>query len=140
MQLNKLETIYNWINNLGPNIKTIIIIALTVVVFGICFDNYTKLILQDFTEQVKEDKQMAEKKAAPEQKEMQGQENKAALKTDKPATKEELKKLIREKSFVDIGKQYNVTDNAIRKWCASYGLPTRKKDIKKYTDEDWALL
>lgn len=58
----------------------------------------------------------------------------------KPATKEELKKLIREKSFVDIGKQYNVTDNAIRKWCASYGLPTRKKDIKEYTDEDWALL
>lgn len=61
MQLNKLETIYNWINNLGPNIKTIIIIALTVVVFGICFDNYTKSILQDFTEQVKEDKRMAEK-------------------------------------------------------------------------------
>ena len=58
----------------------------------------------------------------------------------KPITKEELKKLIREKSFVDIGKQYNVTDNAIRKWCASYGLPTRKKDIKEYTDEDWALL
>jgi hypothetical protein len=25
---------------------------------------------------------------------------------------------------------YNVSDNAIRKWCKDYNLPYRKKDIK----------
>ena len=56
---------------------------------------------------------------------------------EKPATREELKSLIRTVSFVEIGRRYNVSDNAIRKWCISYGLPTRKKDINNYTDEQW---
>lgn len=57
---------------------------------------------------------------------------------EKPATREELKQLIRTTPFTIIGQQYNVTDNAIRKWCISYGLPSKKKDINKYTDEEWA--
>lgn len=57
--------------------------------------------------------------------------------TLKPVTREELKKLIREETFVDIGKQYGVSDNAVRKWCIFYGLPIRKKDIKLYSDEEW---
>ena len=61
MQLNRLETIYNWINNLGPNIKTIIIIALTIIIVGVCSKSYTKSILQDYTEQVQKDKRVAEK-------------------------------------------------------------------------------
>ena len=49
-------------------------------------------------------------------------------KKEKPS-KEELNKLIHEKSFEAIGKQYNVTGNAIRKWCKFYNLPYRKKDL-----------
>ena len=33
-----------------------------------------------------------------------------------------------------------VSDNAIRKWCIGYELPSKKKDIKKYSDEEWAAL
>jgi hypothetical protein len=44
--------------------------------------------------------------------------------------KDVLSSLIKEKSFVEIGKIYNVTDNAVRKWCKKYDLPFRKKDIK----------
>lgn len=46
-------------------------------------------------------------------------------------TKEELSKLIYEKSFVEIGKMYNVSDNTIRKWCKNFNLPYRKSDIRK---------
>lgn len=48
--------------------------------------------------------------------------------TDRP-TKEELLELIKSKSMVQIGKDYGVSDNSVRKWCKSYGLPHRKKDI-----------
>ena len=46
--------------------------------------------------------------------------------------KEELILLIKTKTFVEIGKLYGVSDNAVRKWCKYYDLPFRKKDIKKY--------
>lgn len=49
----------------------------------------------------------------------------------------ELKKLIRDNSFVSIGKMFNVSDNAIRKWCISYNLPKSKKIINSYSDEEW---
>lgn len=52
-------------------------------------------------------------------------------------SREELKKLIRINSFVNIGKMYNITDNAVRKWCKKYNLPHKKTDIDKYTDEEW---
>ena len=55
-------------------------------------------------------------------------------------TKEELKKLIREYSFLQIGKMFNVTDNAIRKWCDHYNLPKHSREIKKITDEEWDKL
>lgn len=51
--------------------------------------------------------------------------------------REELKRMIREMSFTQIGKEYNVSDNAIRKWCYRYNLPIRKRDINAITDEDW---
>lgn len=54
-----------------------------------------------------------------------------------PVSREELKQLIREKSFISIGKMFNVTDNAIRKWCKKYELPNKKKDIKKISDSEW---
>lgn len=58
-------------------------------------------------------------------------------KVERP-TREDLKSLIREKSFVQIGKDYGVTDNAIRKWCKKYNLPSKRAIIKTYTDEEWS--
>lgn len=53
-------------------------------------------------------------------------------------SREELKQLIRTTPFTTIAKQFNVSDNAIRKWCDWYDLPRRVKDIKSYSDEEWA--
>lgn len=38
--------------------------------------------------------------------------------------------MIKNISFTQIGKKYNVSDNAIRKWCKFYELPYRKRDIE----------
>lgn len=57
-----------------------------------------------------------------------------------PITRIELKKLIRNTPFTSIGKLYNVSDNAVRKWCIKYNLPSKKKEINKYTDEEWCKL
>lgn len=51
--------------------------------------------------------------------------------------RETLKQKIRILPFSTIGKECGVTDNSIRKWCASYELPTKVRDIKKYSDEEW---
>ncbi len=51
-------------------------------------------------------------------------------KETKRPSKEELEKLIHEKPFLQIGRMYGVSDNAVRKWCKRYGLKHRKKDIK----------
>ena len=58
---------------------------------------------------------------------------------DRP-TREELKNLIRNESFLSIGKKYGVSDNAIRKWCIAENLPSKKTEIKMYTDEDWSKI
>lgn len=57
--------------------------------------------------------------------------------TEKPISREELKKLIRSEPFTKIGEMFNITDNAIRKWCIYYNLPSKKKEIKSYSDEEW---
>lgn len=57
-----------------------------------------------------------------------------------PASREELKQLIRTTPFTTIGKIYNVSDNAVRKWCDKYNLPRKVTDIKNYTDEQWELI
>ena len=51
--------------------------------------------------------------------------------------REILKDMIRSMPFTEIGKQYSVRDNTIRKWCKAYNLPSRKKDINSYSDESW---
>lgn len=62
--------------------------------------------------------------------------HKSQQRVERPS-REELKFLIRTKSFLEIGRQYGVTDNAIRKWCKAEGLPSKKKDIKSYSNEEW---
>lgn len=51
--------------------------------------------------------------------------------------REELKRLIRQYSFIKIGQMYGVSDNAVRKWCKHLELPFKKKDIRTFTDDDW---
>ena len=59
---------------------------------------------------------------------------------EKYPNREELKEGIRNNSFVQLGKYYNVTDNAIRRWCDYYNLPRHSKEIKQYTDTEWQLI
>ena len=54
--------------------------------------------------------------------------------------RDELKQLIRSTSFLDIGKRYGISDNAIRKWCKKYGLPHKKEDIHLIPDEQWNMI
>lgn len=54
--------------------------------------------------------------------------------------RDDLKKLIREKSFLEIGRKYGVSDNAIRKWCKAENLPYKKTEIKKLTNKEWILI
>ena len=42
--------------------------------------------------------------------------------------------------MVQVGKKYLVSDNAVRKWCKAYDLPSKVSEIKKYTDEEWKIL
>lgn len=51
--------------------------------------------------------------------------------------REELKEMIRGTPFLTLGKQFAVSDNTIRKWCKSYNLPFRRRDINSISDEDW---
>lgn len=51
--------------------------------------------------------------------------------------RETLKKLIRTMPFTTIGKEYNVSDNAIKKWCKTENLPYKKSEINLISDEDW---
>ena len=50
------------------------------------------------------------------------------------------KEMIRNLSFLEIGKRLGVTDNTIRKWCKNMNLPYKKREIDKYTDEEWKLI
>lgn len=48
-------------------------------------------------------------------------------------SKEELEKLIYSMPFVKIGEIYNVSDNAVRKWCKGYNLPYRYGELHKFS-------
>ena len=48
-----------------------------------------------------------------------------------------LKDLIRQKSFVEIGKMFSVTDNTIKNWCKHYNLPYLRSEIKSIDDIAW---
>lgn len=60
-----------------------------------------------------------------------------ARRTVERPTREELKDLIRNKPIRQVGIQYGVADNTIRKWCDKYNLPRKKEDINAYSDEEW---
>ena len=52
-------------------------------------------------------------------------------------SKQILKEKIRNTPFTQIGAEYQVSDNTIRKWCDAYHLPRTKKEINSYSDEEW---
>lgn len=52
-------------------------------------------------------------------------------------SREELKKMIRNTTFAELGRTFEVSDNAIRKWCDFYSLPRKKQIINTYSEEDW---
>lgn len=56
--------------------------------------------------------------------------------TERPDRKT-LKSLIRTMPFTQIAKKYGVTDNAIRKWCISMSLPSKKTEINSYSQQVW---
>lgn len=60
-------------------------------------------------------------------------------KVERPS-REELKELIRTMPFLQIGKKFGVSDNTIRKWCDAYSLPRKVIEIKKYSNEEWAII
>ena len=66
--------------------------------------------------------------------------NQIAMRTVQRPTREELKDLIRSLPFTQIATKFGVSDNAIRKWCQGYALPAKKKDIKSFSDIEWAKI
>ena len=65
--------------------------------------------------------------------------HKQQRRTQRPS-RELLKELIRNQSFESIGRMYNVSGNAVHKWCDKEKLPRTKKEIKKYSDEEWSTI
>ena len=51
-----------------------------------------------------------------------------------------LKNMIYNMPFLIIGKMFGVSDNAIRKWCKAYNLPSKKSIIGSYSEEEWELI
>jgi hypothetical protein len=47
-----------------------------------------------------------------------------------------LKQCLKQRNFSIIGKQFGVSDNAVRKWCKSYGLPFSTIELKQLSDVD----
>lgn len=47
-------------------------------------------------------------------------------------TSEELYELLKGNPFTKVGDMYGVSDTAVRKWCKSYGIPTKSSYYRKY--------
>ena len=55
-------------------------------------------------------------------------------------TRDKLKNEIRNYPLLQVAKMYDVCDNTVRKWCRRMGLPSLSTDIKRYSDDEWALI
>lgn len=55
-----------------------------------------------------------------------------AQKIERPSKEQLLNDFKELKSFTQVGNKYNVTDNAVRKWYTSYGIPNKSKELKEY--------
>lgn len=66
--------------------------------------------------------------------------NKPSGRVSKAPSREILKELAYNETFVSIANKYEVTDAAIRKWLTKYGLPNSKTLINMYSKEEWDKL
>lgn len=64
---------------------------------------------------------------------------KNSRKVERPE-RNELKEMIRTKSFLEIGRFFEVSNNTIRKWCLSYNLPNTKSEINNISEDEWKLI
>jgi len=58
-------------------------------------------------------------------------------KTKERPSKNLLKQKVRYESFIKIGKEFNVSNNTIKKWCIGYDIPSSRKVINLIPDEEW---
>lgn len=59
--------------------------------------------------------------------------HKAQRVCDRPGADQLYEDLISLRSFAAVGRKYNVTDNAVRKWCIAYGMSTKSADYRPKT-------
>ena len=52
-------------------------------------------------------------------------------------TREALKNMIRTTSFEQLGRDFGVDGNTVRKWCDKLQLPRTKREINSYSNEEW---
>ena len=52
-------------------------------------------------------------------------------------SREKLKEEVRKESFTKLANKYGVSDKTISKWCVAYNFPSKKREIMKYTEEEW---
>lgn len=57
-----------------------------------------------------------------------------------PDLKSLINSLRQYKNFVKVGKEFGVTDNAVRKWCDKYGIPRSSMVIRNLSDDEWESL
>lgn len=53
---------------------------------------------------------------------------KKGIKVERPSS-DDLLSLLKHNSFVQVGKMFNVSDNAVRKWCRKYGIDTKSVKV-----------
>lgn len=53
-------------------------------------------------------------------------------KVNRPEKEQLIEDFIKYKSFVQVAKLYNVSDNAVRKWCKTFDFPTKIKELLEY--------
>lgn len=54
--------------------------------------------------------------------------------------REELKSYLRNHNFLQTGKHFHVSDNAVRRWCKKFNLPLSTKEIRNMSDTEWEQL
>ena len=52
----------------------------------------------------------------------------------------DLKKYIRGKGFTELARELQIDRSTIIEWCKKLNLPYKKREIDKYTDEEWELI
>ena len=63
-------------------------------------------------------------------------QNQTRFRKVKRPAKEDLNMILSNQPFTKVGEMFGVSDNAVRKWCKAYGLPTKSSAYKKRKEVD----